>query len=152
MRVVSIDGIQTAIEHIRGNVLKGYIVNKDLTINPCYVVKDNYFFAHGETLKEAKKALLKKSIDKMPIEHKINMFISKYKPMQKIKAKELFEWHHSFTGACELGAKSFCKNHNINIETDKFTIQEFIKLTENEYNGSVIKKLKEELKETYEHN
>lgn len=32
---------------------------------------------------------------------------------------------------------------NINIDKDKFTVAEFIELTENDYGGEIIKKLKE---------
>lgn len=41
-----------------------------------------------------------------------------------------------------MGRKSFAKNHGINIDTDKFTVQEFIKITENDYGGTIIKQLK----------
>ena len=40
-----------------------------------------------------------------------------------------------------MGRESFAKDHNINIQTDTFTIYEFIELTKDSYNGENIKLL-----------
>ena len=43
------------------------------------------------------------------------------------------------------GRKNFARNHNINIDKDKMTVQEFINLTENDFGGEIIKKLNKSL-------
>lgn len=41
-----------------------------------------------------------------------------------------------------MGRDTFCINNNINIEKDKFTVNEFIALTKDSYKGEIIKLLK----------
>jgi hypothetical protein len=40
-----------------------------------------------------------------------------------------------------MGRKQFCQEHGINLDSDKFTVQQFIKLTINAYGGDIIKQL-----------
>ena len=51
--VCLVDGIQTIITAVKGNLAKGYIVNRDLTLTSCYIAENGNKFAHGKTLKEA---------------------------------------------------------------------------------------------------
>ena len=55
--IYMVDGIATTISHIHGNTAKGTIVNNDLTETPCFIVKEDKYFAHGKTLAEANAAL-----------------------------------------------------------------------------------------------
>ena len=143
-KVYKIDSIFTIIDCVKGNFAKGKILNADLTTKPCYIAKKENLFAHGNTLKEAIKAVEAKWIDDQPIEQKIANFKEKYQSLESIaKASDLFNWHHILTGSCEMDRKQFCYEHNINITKDKFTISQFIKLTINSYNGQVIQQLKE---------
>ena len=83
----------------------------------------------------------------MDIEEKISLFKEKFPDVnKKHPVKDFYQWHHNLTGSCEMGRKSFAKNHNIDIDNDMMTVKEFINLTENAYCGEVIK----ELKESYE--
>lgn len=41
-----------------------------------------------------------------------------------------------------MGRDNFVNNHGLNLE-DEFTVKEFIRLTENDYGGEIIKQLKE---------
>ena len=43
----------TIIKSVRNNVAKGFILNKDFTLEETFVVKENNQFAHGKTLHEA---------------------------------------------------------------------------------------------------
>ena len=145
--VYRVDDIPTIFTHIHGNVAKGYILEKNVILKPCYIVKGNGYFAHGETLKEAQSALEEKIIDDMGIEEKIELFKEKFPDVnKKYTVKDLYQWHHNLTGSCEMGRKSFANSHNINIDNDMMTVKEFIKLTENAYCGEIVK----ELKESYE--
>ena len=145
--VYIVDNTPTIFTHIHGNVAKGYILERNVILKPCYIVKGNRYFAHGETLKEAQSALEGKILDNMDVEEKIALFKEKFPDVNKeYPVKDFYQWHHNLTGSCEMGRKSFAKNHNIDIENDIMTVKEFIRLTENAYCGEVIK----ELKESYE--
>ena len=142
--VYNVDDTPTIFTHIHGNVAKGYILEHNVIFKPCYIVKGNGYFAHGETLQEAQNALEEKIIDEMDVEEKIKLFKEKFPDVNKKYAvKDFYQWHHNLTGSCEMGRKSFANSHNINIDNDMMTVKEFIKLTENAYCGEVIKELKE---------
>ena len=141
--VYSVDNTPTILTHIRGNVAKGYILENNVILKPCYIVKGNGYFAHGETLKEAQNALQEKIIDEMDVEGKIKLFKEKFPDVnKKYPVKDFYQWHHNLTGSCEMGRKSFAKSHNIDIDNDMMTVKEFTKLTENAYCGDVIRELK----------
>lgn len=70
LNIYNIDDVPTVITHVRGNIARGGILNSDLSISPCYIVKSERFFAHGETLKKAHSALLDKLLDNMTIEER----------------------------------------------------------------------------------
>ena len=142
-KVYDIDGIQTIIESVRGNIAKGYILHSDFTLTPCYIVKQGDLFAHGETLKEAREALDGKLFEDMPEDERIEAFIKAHPDKEKsYSATDLFEWHNKLTGSCDIGRKSFCKDKGISIENDSFTVAEFIELTKNSYGIATIKNLK----------
>ena len=83
----------------------------------------------------------------MYIEEKIELFKERFPDVnKKYPVKDFYQWHHNLTGSCEMGRKSFAKNHRIDIENDMMTVKEFINLTENAYCGEVIKELKESYK------
>jgi hypothetical protein len=141
--VYFIDKTETIIKSIKGDVAKGFIVGKDLQLKPCYVVRNDYAFAHGETLKEALQSLDDKYIQLIPIEERIEMFSKEFKDYsKKYNCKDLYGWHYRLTGSCKMGRDNFISSKSIDLEKDKLTIYEFIELTKNEYGGDVISKLK----------
>ena len=141
--VVKVDGIPTIFTHIHRNVAKGYILEKNVELKPCYIVKGNGYFAHGESLREAQNSLEEKIMDDLDIEEKITLFKEKFPDVNtKYPAREFYQWHHNLTGSCEMGRKSFAVSHGIDIENDMLTVTEFMDLTENAYCGEVIKELK----------
>lgn len=144
-----IDGIQTIITSVRGNnVAKGFIVNVDLTLTPCFITKSNNFFAHGKTLKKSFKALDYKILNNLSEEERIDNFISKFPDLnKKVKAIDLFEWHNLLTTSCEMGRIQFCKDNKIDVNLDSFSIAEFISLTENSFGKATILKLKSKYKD-----
>lgn len=92
--------------------------------------------------------LKKKIIDDMDVEEKIKLFKENFPDVnKKYPVKDLYQWHHKLTGSCEMGRKSFAKNHNIDIDNDIMAVKEFIDLTENAYCGEIIRQLKESYKE-----
>ena len=147
MIVYLVDGIQTIITTIKNNnIAKGFILNDDLTLNKCFVVKRNNLFAHGETLHDANQALNDKLFDNMSEEERIEEFLNEFEIDKKYPVMKFFDWHNRLTGSCEMGRKTFAKNHNIDLEHDELTVCEFIELTKNDYGGEVIKMLEEALK------
>lgn len=145
--IYKVDNIPTIFTHIHGNVAKGYILEQNVNLKPCYIVKGNGYFAHGETLREAQSALEEKIIDDMDIEEKIELFKEKFPDTnEEYPVKDFYQWHHNLTGSCEMGRKTFARSHNIDIENDMMTVKEFMDLTENAYCGEIIKDLKESYK------
>lgn len=138
--VHSIDGIDTIITSLRGNIAKGYIVKIDLTLTKCYVVKVNNMFAHGKTLRDAQDSLTAKINQAQPIEERIKNFHKEFKSAKKYSAKKFYDWHFILTGSCKMGRDNFMSNKGIRLK-DKFTVDEFIELTIDQYGGDVIKRL-----------
>ena len=140
--VYMIDGVPTIIKAVHNNIAKGFILNSDFTLEETFVVKGGNKFAHGKTLHEAILSLQEKLYDNSTEEERIEAFKEHFNDFsQTYSAKELFHWHHVLTGSCKQGREAFCKNHGINLDEDMFSIDEFIKLTCNDYGGNVILKL-----------
>ena len=59
--VYSTDDTPTIFTHIHGNVAKGYILEHNVILKPCYIVKGNGYFVHDETLRKAQRALEEKN-------------------------------------------------------------------------------------------
>ena len=143
--VYLIDGVQTIIRTVNGNVAKGAILNGNLTLVPCYVAKQDGTFAHGKTLREAMSALRDKLFDEMPEEERIAAFWAEHKRGEKYPCRDLYEWHHRLTGSCEMGRNQFAKDHGIDVDKDEMTVEEFIELTKDAYGGEVIMRLEEQM-------
>ncbi len=148
--VYRVDGINTIIRQIKGNVAKGFILRSDLMLVPCYVVKQDGKLAHGETLRAAMTALRDKLFEDMPEADRIAAFLEDHKASEKYPARDLWEWHHRLTGSCEMGRNQFAADHSINLDEDQFTVEEFISLTKNAYGSEVIRHLDEALQEQKE--
>ena len=137
-----VDNIPTIITNVKGNIAKGFILHTDLSLTPCFIVKKNNQFSHGNTLHEAFESLQEKLYDDSTEEERIFKFKEHFSDFsKKYSAKDLFIWHHILTGSCKLGREIFCKDRNIDINKDEFTIYEFIDLTKDSYMGEIIKKL-----------
>ena len=86
-----------------------------------------------------------KALRNEPVERRIERFKTAYPDFDRpIPAKELFDWHNILTGSCLFGRQQFCKEHEIAVDKDTFSVNQFIDLTVNAYGGDVIKQLKKE--------
>ena len=141
-KVYVVDNVQTIFTHMKDSVAKGFILNFDFTLTPCFVVKGHGYFAHGKTLEEAMQSLQEKIFEDMDTEETIGMFLDKFKKGEKYEGTEFFEWHHHLTGSCLMGRESFVKNHGLDVNA-LYTVDEFISICENDYGSEVIKELKE---------
>ena len=140
-KVYLVDDTPTIFSSIRGNVAKGFILKSDLTIDPCFIVKGNGMFAHGATLREAMSDLTEKMFEDMPEDERIAEFIKAHPDKNKAYPnQDLFDWHHRLTGSCMAGRKAFVESRGLTLDGET-TVSDFIKLTENAYNGYVIKNL-----------
>ena len=135
-----VDGVLTAFSRVHGTVAKGFIVRRDFTMKPCYVVKSGSLFAHGETLRDAMSALRDKMFEDMPEEDRIRAFVAEHKGGVAYPNTDLFDWHHRLTGSCLMGRKEFVASHGINMKGST-TPEDFIRLTEHSYGRDVIRKL-----------
>nr|DAG04931.1 MAG TPA: colicin E9 [Siphoviridae sp. ctClL93] len=139
-----IDGVPTILTRIIGNVAKGFIVGPDFLLAPTFVCKQGNTFAHGETLHKAREALLEKLFDDMPTEERIEAFCAEFKSGVKRPAMDFFSWHHRLTGSCEQGRREFARQHDVDIDSDTLTPEEFFALTRDSYGGSIIKQAEKE--------
>ncbi len=141
-----IDNVPTIIIQVRGNIACGYIVKKDLTLEPCYIAKAGNSSAHGNTLKEAVADAEAKEMEDMPIEERIKKFVETFGSLDsEHTGKEFYAWHHILTGSCRMGRDEFCKAHNVDL-TKKYTVKYFLDLTKGSYGSNVIKQVRESYK------
>ena len=139
--VYRIDGVNTLIRSVRGNIAQGAIVNADLTITPCYIVKQDNVFAHGETLREAMEALRDKLFEDMPEAERIDTFLRETDREKAYPTQYFYDWHHRLTGSCDMGRKQFARNHGVDLEHGMMTLAKFLELTKDTYGGDVIRKV-----------
>ena len=144
--VYKIDGINTLLRSVRGSVAKGTILNKDLTLTPCYVAKQLSCFAHGKTLREAMSALRDKLFEDMPEEERIAAFLEETDREKAYPTTYFYDWHHRLTGSCDMGRKQFADDHGVDLDHGTMTLREFLELTKNAYGGDVIRKVMEKLR------
>ena len=145
--VFLIDSVPTIFESVHGNTAKGFILQSDFTLTPCFIVKGNNQFAHGGSLREAMTALADKMFDGMPEEERIAEFIKAHPDKDKAYPnQDLFDWHHRLTGSCMAGRTAFVKDRGLTLDGET-TVTEFIKLTENAYGSGTIRELKKAYEE-----
>lgn len=143
-KIYMIDDTPTIFTSIRGNVAKGYIFQSDLQFNPCFVVKENNQFAHGDTLRDAFTSLQEKLYDDITEEERIEAFKKKFPNYDtKYDNRDLFVYHHVLTGSCRMGRESFVADKGLSLD-GKTSVREFVELTKNAYGGEIIKRLAKE--------
>ena len=136
--VYRVDGVPTLIDRVHGNIAKGKILMGDLTLCPCYIVKQDNQFAHGDTLRDAQSALLEKLFDDMPEDERIDKFVESHQLDAEYPNTDFFGWHHNLTGSCEAGRKAFAANHEIDM-AGSMTTRAFLRLTCHDYGSRIIR-------------
>ena len=145
--VYRIDGVNTLIRSVRGNTAHGAILNGDLTLTPCYIVKQDNIFAHGETLREAMEALRDKLFEDMPEDERIDAFLRETAREKTYPTQYFYDWHHRLTGSCDMGRKQFARDYGVDLEHGMMTLTEFLELTKDAYGGDVIRKVISKMQE-----
>ena len=138
-KVYDIDGVLTLIYDLRGNVAKGAVLCRDLTLRDCWIAKRGNFFAHSNTLHEAVEAVEAKWRKNRPLDERIAEF-AKTHPALDEEYGDLFDWHHILTGSCEFGRRQWCEEHGYN-PTDSITLRTFLTETAGDYGGDVIRQV-----------
>lgn len=139
--VYLVDEIQTIIKSVHGNIAQGFILHSDLTLQSCYIVKEQNLFSHGETLHDAFTALQEKLYDDSTEEERIEAFVKKFPDYDTpYSNRDLFTYHHVLTGSCRFGRESFCKDKGINLDGST-TVREFVSLTKDSYGSETIRRL-----------
>ena len=141
-KVYNIDGVYTCITNVHGNLATGFTIKYNSVKKPCYIVKVDDCFAHGETAEEAFRDAQAKAFKNMPIGERIKQVIAKYPDIdKKIANTELFVLHNMLTGSCEFGRRQFAEQHGIDVEYGAMTMREFCQLTKNAYGSQAIRDL-----------
>nr|DAH32755.1 MAG TPA: periodic tryptophan protein 2-like protein [Caudoviricetes sp.] len=138
-QVYMVDGISTLIDVCHETYAMGRILHSDLTTEKCFIVKQDGKFAHGETLREARDALLEKLFDDMPEEERIEKFMESHDLHERYPNRDFFSWHHRLTGSCLQGRTAFAQDHEIDLD-GSMTTKEFLELTKDSYGGDIIRR------------
>ena len=143
--IFNIDDTPTLIDQVRGTIAKGRIFSRDLTLTPCFIVRQNDLFAHGKTLRNALDALNDKLFEDMPEEERIEAFMKVFEQGKEYPNTMFFDWHNKLTGSCEAGRNAFAKDHDIDLN-DSMTVERFMQLTRDSFGRDVILKVIEAYK------
>lgn len=142
--VYLIDCIQTIIKSVHGNIAQGFILKSDLTLQPCYIVKEQNYFARGDTLHDAFTSLqekLERLYDESTEEERIEAFVKKFPDYDMpYPNRDLFAYHNVLTGSYRMGRESFCKDKGINLDGST-TVRDFVFLTKDSYGSEIIRRL-----------
>ncbi len=133
-KIYRINNINTIIYSVRNNFAKGAILNDDLTLLPCYIIRQDCVFKHGPTLKKAKSSLLFKRF--LGQWDKLDHFKKLFPEIDgEYNAKDLHDWYYILTGI-----SSFIRDKSINMNK-KYTVREFIEYTKESYQRENIKQV-----------
>ena len=141
-KVYDIDRVSTLIYAVRGNVAKGAVLGRDLTLKDCWIAKRGNFFAHGDTLHAAVEAVEAKWMENRQLDERISEFARTHPALDE-EYGDLFDWHHVLTGSCEFGRRQWCEEHGYN-PTDSITLRTFFEQTKNDYGRGVIRRVAKE--------
>ena len=129
---IKVDDIFSVVDSHKGNVWRTHRIGKEETL---YVVTDGEgHYAHGFTLKEAKKDLLYKINDRDTSSYK-NLSLD-----DELSFDEAIAMYRTITGACSAGTRDFVENRLPEPLKENYTIREIIELTDGEYGSKSLKK------------
>ncbi len=137
--VYRVDGARTLIDVCHETYAMGRILHSDLTTEKCFVVKQDGRFAHGETMRDARDALLEKLFDDTPEEERIEKFVEAHDLHERYTNRDFFSWHHRLTGSCLQGRTAFAQDHGIDLDGN-MTTKEFLEMTKDSYGGDIIRR------------
>ena len=117
-----------------------------MTLEECWVAKAGEYYAHGKNIHSAHCDAVAKQQRNASLEERLDSFIKAHPDLDvKYDGMDLFRWHNILTGSCEMGRRSFCRDHGIDPDNASMTVEEFVRLTCNAYGGNVIRQLADRL-------
>ena len=141
--LILVDGIYIHIEKVVSDgILYGYSLNEDFTTKPLWAVKGDNYVGIGITMERAEDSLFKRTFRDTSHEERIAQFVKEHPVDKPYSNADLIEWHHKLTASCRRGIRLFLAKHGITRD-GYTTVSEFIRLTENDFGGDIIKKLKD---------
>ena len=114
-----------------------------LSLDYVSVKLGNGCFAHGSTIREAIEDAMEKyygNLDFLDFDEAKEKLLAEFEEKGKLTVKELYQWHGILTGSCRFGRSEFQKQHNLK-DDDLLSLEEFVKLTEDAFNGEKIRAL-----------
>jgi hypothetical protein len=140
--VYYVDSIPCIFASVHDTWASVEVISKDdFSLSRAFIAKQDGFFAHGETIREAFKAVLEKVTENMDDDEKKRRFLEEFPEYETpYKTDAFFSWHHVVTGSCEFGRKQFAQEHDIDLGGE-MTVKQFIDLTRNSYGGEKIAQL-----------
>ena len=140
-KVYYIDDIPTLIDQVRGDLARGCVIMRDLTLDPCFVARSGNSFAHGKTAHEALRDAQAKELEDSPLEDRIARFLDTFPdPDAPVAFRDLYTWHHILTGSCTMGRDQFTREHGLDTE-GKYTPRYFMTITRDAYGRDAIRQL-----------
>jgi hypothetical protein len=142
--VFYVDSIPCIFKSAHENWASVLVINcNDYTTKPAFLARQDGYYAHGETIREAFAAVTEKVMDNMDFDEKKNSFREKFPSMTVFyPAMDFFAWHNVITGSCEYGRKAFAEEHGVNLD-GLMTVGRFFELTRGAYGGELIQELEE---------
>lgn len=134
LRVYLIDGVQTLLTSLRGNVARGFILNQDFSQTKTFVAKVGNSFAHGDSIKSAIADATKKHMEDASPEERVEEFLKQFDPTVDHAAEDLMNGYRLLSGACEQGCLSFMQNNGIAADA-RFTLAQFVDIVTGAYEG-----------------
>ena len=117
------------------------VLDKDnFTTRTAFLGKFENVIAHGDTIRDAITDAKTKYFSQLDFEKIKEMFLQEFSKKEKMTVKELYDWHGLLTGSCRFGRSQFQEEHGLK-DTDEFTLEQFIELTQDAFGGSRIKEL-----------
>ena len=141
-KVYDIDRVSTLVYAVKGDAARGAVLQKDMTLRDCWIARRGNFFAHGDTLHDAVRAVDAKWRENRPLDDRIAEFLKTHPALDEPYG-DLFEWHHILTGSCEFGRRQWCEEHGYK-PTDSITLRTFLTETVGNYGGDVIRQVAKE--------
>ena len=140
-KVFYVDGIPCQPVEVHNIWAKVKIINtKNFTLKECFLAKYHRSIAHGESVKDALRDAQEKYFSSLDFEDLKKKLLAEFSEKGALTVAELFKWHGLLTGSCTFGRQQFQEENDLK-DSDKLTLKQFVKLTENAYGGEKIKEL-----------
>lgn len=146
-KVYKVGEINFIFTAIHGNFARGFALEKNTHIVPCYIAKEGDQFGIGKNLHEAFTFAHEKQYNLSTEEERINTWMQRYPTCNtEVDRDEFLMYHNILTGSCRRGRVEWVKKARW-AEGEKRGLADLLTEVENEYGGEMVKKLMEKYAE-----